>query len=386
MKILHLADLHIGRYFNGLSLLADQTHVLEQILKLAKAKAPDVIVIAGDVYDRAVPREDAVKVYNDFLTRLVTLGRKTLIISGNHDSPERLGVLSTLLEHHGLYIEGEARRPLRCIHIPDEEGVVEFYLMPYRDTLSLKATYDLMSLREDRKVYERILHETVRRTANRKVLVYHGFVTPGGEGGAMESDSERILAVGGHDHIPGILFKDFHYVALGHLHAPQWVESGKIRYAGSPLKYSFSEEHHRKSVSLVHLDGAGNVEVEELPLTPLHDVVTVRGRFEDLMNGAPLPGATTDYLRVILEDQEEIPEPMLRLRSRFPHVLELLRERDLPKDVQGEADYDLIRRKDVKELFKDYYRQRNDREMDAAKEAIVDEAIRIQEERRHATD
>lgn len=371
MKILHVADLHIGRYFNGISLLEDQQDMLSKLLSVVKEEKPQVVIIAGDLYDRSIPREDAVKVTDDFLTKLSKLCTKNLIITGNHDSHERVGFLSGLLEAQGILVENEVRRPLRCITLEDEHGPVEFYLFPYRDTAILKSIYDLTSFRDDSMVYERIFKESRKRTKHRKVLVYHGFVAGSAKEDVEESESERILSVGGHDYIKTSVFSDFHYVALGHLHKPQWVEKDRIRYAGSPMKYSFSEENHKKSISIVELGADGEVEVREIPLRAEKDVVTLTGHFHDLMNGS-YEGNPNDYIRVMLEDQEEILDPMKRLKDRFPNILELRKKREETEIFQEQADFKMLEKNDVTELFQDFYRMKNDREL--TKEKI--EALR----------
>lgn len=378
MRILHMADLHIGRYFNGMSLLQDQRDMLKKIIDVIREENPDVVIIAGDIYDRSVPREDAVRVYDEFLTELVTLEKKNILITGNHDSHERVGFLNTLLEDKGLIIEGAVKRPLRCITLQDEFGLVEIYLFPYRDTANLKTIYDLESFRDDSMVYDRIFRESVRKNQNRKILVYHGFVAGSGREDVLESASERIISVGWHDFIKTDVFSDFNYVALGHLHNPQWVVDGRIRYAGSPIKYSFSEENHKKSLSIIDLDGEGKVTLKEIPLIPAKDVVTLEGFFNDIMNGS-YAGNPEDYMRIILKDKEEILEPMMRLRVKFPNILELQRLRDKEELKNDYVDYSIIQDKDITKLFVDFYALKNDREIDEESLQVIDEVVKEME-------
>lgn len=375
MKIIHLADLHIGKYFNGISLLEDQKEMLSTLLQVIRQEKPQVVIIAGDIYDRSIPREDAVKVYDRFLTELSRLELKTLLITGNHDSHERVGFLNTLLEDKGLLVEGNVQRPLRCITLKDEFGPVEFYLFPYRDTANLKTIYELETFREDNKVYARIFTESVKKNNHRKVLVYHGFVAGSSREEMVESTSERILSVGGHDFIPRDVFAPFHYVALGHLHSPQWVQPGKIRYAGSPMKYSFSEEKHKKSISVIDLNEAGQVSLTEIPLVPKKDVVTLEGTFNELMN-LEYPGNPEDYIRVVLKDKEEILEPMMRLRTKFPNILELSRERDREEILNNYSDFSILQSSDMAKLFTDFYQLKNDREIPEEHLALLKEFVR----------
>lgn len=378
MKILHVADLHIGRYFNGVSLLADQKEMLDQIISAIKEEDPQVVIIAGDIYDRSIPREDAVKVNDGFLTELVKLGKKNILITGNHDSHERVGFLNSLLEDKGLMVENNVKRPLRCITLKDEYGPVEIYLFPYRDTANLKTIYELETFRDDTLVYERIFKESVKKNSNRKVLVYHGFVAGSNKEEVAESESERILSVGGHDYIRTNVFEPFNYVALGHLHKPQWVVEGKIRYSGSPMKYSFSEENHKKSISIIELSEEGTVSLKEIPLMPKKDVVTIQGTFNEIMN-MDYPGNPEDYIRVILKDNEEILEPMMRLRVKFPNILELQRERDQNRILNEYKDYSIIQKKDITKLFRDFYRLKNDRDIEEGNLDVIRELVETME-------
>lgn len=378
MKILHVADLHIGRYFNGVSLLADQKEMLDQIINVIKEEDPQVVIIAGDIYDRSIPREDAVKVNDGFLTELVKLGKKNILITGNHDSHERVGFLNSLLEDKGLMVENNVKRPLRCITLKDEYGPVEIYLFPYRDTANLKTIYELETFRDDTLVYERIFKESVKKNSNRKVLVYHGFVAGSSKEEVVESESERILSVGGHDYIRTNVFEPFNYVALGHLHNPQWVVEGKIRYSGSPMKYSFSEEKHKKSISIIELSEEGAISLKEVPLIPKKDVVTVQGTFNEIMN-MDYPGNPEDYIRVILKDTEEILEPMMRLRVKFPNILELQRERDQNKILNEYKDYSIIQKKDITKLFRDFYKLKNDRDIEESNLDVIRELVEAME-------
>jgi len=285
-----------------------------------------------------------------------------------------VGFLSSLLEDKGLTVENNVKRPLRCITLKDEFGPVEFYLFPYRDTANLKTIYELESFRDDTLVYERIFKESVKKNANRKVLVYHGFVAGSGREDVAESESERILSVGGHDFIRTTVFEPFHYVALGHLHKPQWVVEGKIRYSGSPMKYSFSEENHRKSITIIELDEEGKADLKEIPLHPVKDVVTLEGSFNEIMN-MDYQGNHEDYIRVILKDKEEILEPMMRLRTKFPNILELQRARDQKEILSEYADYSIIQKKDMTKLFKDFYKLKNDREIEESNLEIIRELV-----------
>ncbi len=223
-------------------------------------------------------------------------------------------------------------------------------------------------------VYERIFKESRKVNSNRKVLVYHGFVAGSAKDEMEESDSERLLSVGGHDYIKSSVFEGFHYVALGHLHKAQWVERGRIRYSGSPMKYSFSEENHNKSVSLITLSAEGTVEVSEIPIYTQRDVVTLEGHFTELMN-LQYEGNPEDYIRVFLKDQEEILDPMMRLRSKFPNILELRKKREEENLFNEQAEFSMIQQNDVTALFRDFYKLKNEREMDENAAALFKEIL-----------
>ncbi len=275
-------------------------------------------------------------------------------------------------------VENNVKRPLRCITLKDEYGPVEIYLFPYRDTANLKTIYELETFRDDTLVYERIFKESVKKNSNRKVLVYHGFVAGSNKEEVAESESERILSVGGHDYIRTNVFEPFNYVALGHLHKPQWVVEGKIRYSGSPMKYSFSEENHKKSISIIELSEEGTVSLKEIPLMPKKDVVTIQGTFNEIRN-MDYPGNPEDYIRVILKDNEEILEPMMRLRVKFPNILELQRERDQNRILNEYKDYSIIQKKDITKLFRDFYRLKNDRDIEEGNLDVIRELVETME-------
>lgn len=378
MKIIHLADLHLGKYFNGVSLLEDQSYILDKVLKIIEKENPDVVIMAGDIYDRSVPREDAVKVYNKFITKASKLSKNNLIIAGNHDSAERLSVLNSLLKGHGLIIEGNVKDPLRMITIDHKDGPVDFYFFPYKDTSVLKAIFDLKDVKGDSNVYEKIIERSLIDNDHRKVMIYHGFVLPSSDEAKEDiatSDSERFLSVGGHEYIKASVFNDFDYVALGHLHKPQWVVENKIRYSGSILKYSFSEKNHKKSISIIELGNDGSVLLREEPLVPLRDVIEIEGSFTDLMNEVHLE-STDDFVKVSLLGDEEILDPMNRLRNVYPNVIELERKREIRGVTTDSVDSLSIKNKDVRKLFTDFYKEKNGKEMEKETSKMFDEILK----------
>jgi len=361
MRILHTADWHLGKALHGLSLLEDQAHVLDQILDLARELQPDAMILAGDVYDRSVPPGPAVELFSETLERIRRdLQLPVLLVAGNHDSPERLAFAHGILAESGIFVAGRFSPGAPPVSLGDEQGPIDFHLLPYLHPLQVRTALAHDSL-ATHDTATRAALETLRphlRSGARHVAVAHAFVA-GGE----ESESERPLTVGGSGAVPSSLFEPFQFTALGHLHAPQQIGSPRLRYAGSPLKYSFSEVHHRKSVSLVELDAAGNVSVEAVALNPRRDVRIVEGKLDDLLAESPEPASREDYLLARLTDTTALLDPMGRLRERYPNLLQI--ERPL---LQRSGEDASLRREDLKQddlsLFRAFFQQVTGEELD----------------------
>ena len=317
MRFIHTADWHLGRLFHGLHLTGDQEHVLEQLVALVRDTRPDALVVAGDVYDRAVPPPDAVNLLDHVLSEVVLgVGVPVVMIAGNHDSAERLGFASRILTDRGVHLFGTPTHPCGRVVLRDEHGPVHFYALPYADPAVMRATLGEADVSTHQDAMDACLRR-VREThpaGERAVLVGHAFVA-GGE----ESESERTLSIGGADRVDAASLAGFDYVALGHLHRPQALAGGRVRYSGSLLKYSFSEAPHVKGVHVVEIGADGNCKVEDVPLTPRHDVRRLRGRFEDLLG--PAQGNADDYLMVELEDEGPVLDAAPRLREVYPNLL-----------------------------------------------------------------
>ncbi|MCL2343008.1 MAG: exonuclease SbcCD subunit D [Firmicutes bacterium] len=306
MKFLHIADLHIGKSVNGFSMLEEQRHAFAQILARIETEQPAAVLIAGDVYDRALPGTEAVGVFDDFLTALADTGAAVLLISGNHDSPERLDFASRLLQEKKLYLCGSFDGDMQKVTLPDAYGAVNFWLLPF-------VKYDAVGA---------ALEAADIATGARNVLVSHQFYTRAGLI-PLRSESE-LNPVGGLDAADAALLTRFDYAALGHLHGAQSLGEAKIRYAGSPVKYSFSEWRQEKSVTLVELREKGNLTLTALPLAPLHDMREIKGKLETLISPEIASLADReDYLRVILTDEEELADPVGKLRSVYPNLMSL---------------------------------------------------------------
>lgn len=385
MKFLHTADLHIGKKIFEQSLLEDQKYILDRIYEVAVEERVDAVVIAGDVYDRAVPSAEAVALLDDFLTRLVSKKIPVLLISGNHDSAERVSFAERILEGQGLYIAGTYREPPRTVVLEDEYGPVSFVLLPFVKSAvvgeeSAAQTMEYM-----------LAHTPMTWNANnRAVLITHFFVT-GTDGEQPElSDSEDTSSVGGLDSVPSSLFANFSYVALGHIHKPQHMGGGRIYYAGSPLKYSFSEWRTPKSVNIVELGTEKRPVVRRVPLKPLHDMRCIRGKLEELIaaetveenrSGAGACSGIEDYLQVTLTDTEELVDPIGTLRSVYPNVLQIVLEKNQRASGEEYESRLIGKRKGIEELFSDFYELLQGEPMDEKRREIVHEVAETVKER-----
>lgn len=321
MRFIHTADWHIGRLFHNLSLLDDQVHVLEQLLGLLADTRAEALVVAGDVYDRAVPPADAVRLLDEVIARITRdCAVPVIMIAGNHDSPERLGFGSELLAKQGFHVRGPLEPGLSPVVLSDPWGEVRFYPIPYAEPAVVRSRLGENGVHNHDAAMAALAGRIRGKGfAGRNVAIAHSFLT-GGE----TSDSERPLTVGGTGNVSVDRFSGFDYVALGHLHRPQEVTGG-VRYSGSLLKYSFSEAGQEKSVTLVEMDAAGRCRTELFPLTPKRDMRIVEGAFETLLQGPGAGESREDYLLVRLSDKKAILDPMGRLREVYPNVLHLER-------------------------------------------------------------
>jgi DNA repair protein SbcD/Mre11 len=322
MRFIHTADWHLGRQFHGVSLIEDQRHVLAQLVDLARAANVDAFVIAGDVFDRAMPAPEAVALLDECLSELVLgLGIPVVMIAGNHDSGQRLGFASGMLAKAGLHVFGECAATPGTVAVPTPSGPGYFVALPYAEPALVREASGVASLQTHDQAMAWLTAQarTAIPAGERSVCVAHCFVV-GGE----ESESERPLSVGGAVAVPADCFAGFSYVALGHLHRPQAI-GARVHYSGSLLKYSFSEIPHVKSVNLVELDAAGVPSIERLPLAPLRDLRRVDGDLASLLAG-PAPGEhREDFLLVRLTDSRELLDPMRRLREVYPNLLQIER-------------------------------------------------------------
>ena len=354
MKFLHLSDLHIGKRVNEYSMLEDQEYILKEILRISDDEAPDGIIIAGDVYDKSVPSAEAVQLLDEFLSALASRGLKTFIISGNHDSAERVSFGARLMALGGIHIAPVYDGEVKPIVMKDAHGSVNVYLLPFIKPIHVRrfteeevVSYtDAMAIAVDKMGID---------TSERNILVTHQFVT-----GATRSDSEEI-SVGGTDNVDGAVFDGFDYVALGHIHRPQSCGDERIRYCGTPLKYSFSEAGDKKSVTVVELGAKGDLKIRTVPLVPLRDMVEIKGLYNDIMQKDFYEGTTyrEDYVHVTLTDEEDVVNAMSKLRTVYHNLMKLdydnTRTRS-SKEIQAAEE---IEKKSHLQLFEEFYEMQN---------------------------
>lgn len=378
MKLFHLSDLHLGKRVYERSLVEDQRNALNKIAELVANEKPDAVMIAGDVYDRSMPSEEAVALFDDFLYELSCLNTKVLIISGNHDSAERLGFGGRIMNRSGVFLSPEFNRAnyervLKPVVLNDEYGEVNFYMLPYISPAVVRAVQD-SEISGWNEMAESVFSDMHIDPSKRNILIAHQFVT-----GAKRCDSERV-SVGGADNIDYEVFEPFDYVALGHLHGKQRISRDAVRYCGSPLKYSFSEVSHQKSVTVVNFGEKGDVRISELPLdAPLHDWRDIKGRFDDIVSGE----ASDDYIRVILTDETDKINAMNRLREVFPNIMAMEYENRralAEKQFTAIANSEKLRPVD---MFAEFYKQQRGAELSSEQMKIVTEIFsEIEEEAR----
>lgn len=377
MKLLHLSDLHLGKRVNEVSMLDDQAFILQQILGIIDEAQPDAVLIAGDVYDKSVPSAEAVTLFDDFLVKLSKRKLPVLVISGNHDSPERLSFGSRLLDASGIHISPVYNGVIRPIVLHDAYGPVSFWVLPFLKPAHVKRFFpedDIESYTDACRAA--VSHMDIDRSA-RNILLTHQFVT-----GAQTCESEE-LSVGGTDNVDASIFDCFDYVALGHIHNPQNIGSNRIRYCGTPLKYSFSEAAHQKSVTLVTLGEKGELHLELYPLRPKHDLREIRGSFAEVTDRTFYTNTPTDdYLHVILTDEDDVPEAVGKLRLIYPNLMKLSYDNTRTREdnvIDAASD---VQRKTPLELFEELYELQNNQAMSEEQRKFTQDLIEsIWEER-----
>ena len=366
MKLLHLSDLHLGKRVNEVSILDDQNYILHQILEITDAEHPDAVVIAGDVYDKSVPSGEAVTLFDWFLVALAKRRVPVLLISGNHDSPERLAFGNRLLDTSGIHISPVYSGEVRPITLQDEHGPVHFWLLPFLKPAHVKRFFPDEPIESHTDACRAAITQMNVDFSARNVLVTHQFVT-----GASTCESEE-LSVGGSDNVDASVFDGFDYVALGHIHGPQNIDSSRIRYCGTPLKYSFSEAAHHKSVTVVSLGEKGDLSLQLCPLYPKHDLREIRGSFASVTDREFYANTDTDdYLHIILTDEEDVPEAVGKLRRIYPNLMKLSYDNARTRDSLRPEETADVEHLSPMELFARFFEAQNGRPMTEEQVAFV---------------
>ena len=370
MKFVHLSDLHLGKRVNEYSMLEDQEYILTKIINIIDDEKPAGVIIAGDVYDKSIPSAEAVQMFDDFLTRLAKRNLQVFVISGNHDSPERMAFGSRLMDQSGIHISQVYDGKIASFAMQDEHGVVNIYMLPFVKPVHVKRFSD-----ESIESYTDAMRVAIGQMNvdqnTRNILITHQFVT-----GATRSDSEDI-SVGGSDNVDVAVFDCFDYVALGHIHSPQNCTSERVRYCGTPLKYSFSEAKDKKSVTIVELAEKGSLSVKTVPLVPMRDMVEIKGKYDEITLKSFYENTSyqEDYAHITLTDEEDIVDAIGKLRTVYHNLMKLdydnKRTRSVAQ-VHGAVD---VETKTPIELFSDFYELQNNQPMSDEQKAFVEKII-----------
>lgn len=377
MRFLHTSDWHLGRIFHGVHLTNDQAHLLNQFLECVQDTQPDAIVLAGDVYDRAVPPTEAIELLDDTLSQIILDYHVPIIlIAGNHDSPERLGFGNKLLSRQGLHVAGTLTGVPQPIILEDEHGPVYFLPFTYAEPALVRERLDEPEASDHEQALELMIRQALRQVPenSRKVAIAHAFIA-----GGLTTDSERPLSIGGSGMVSAAVFEPFHYTALGHLHNSQKAGAEHIRYPGSLMKYSFAEANQTKGINLVEINSQGDARIESLALSPKRDVRILEGYFQEILKNATSLGNSEDYLQIVLKDTDPILDAMGQLRSVFPNVLAIDRPHLSTASVLSGPTAD-HRKLSEKQLFASFFEQMTEQalteEQDVEFSGILEEVFR----------
>ncbi|MGL4655878.1 MAG: exonuclease SbcCD subunit D [Sarcina sp.] len=356
MKIFHTGDWHIGKLVNSFYMTEDQKYILDQLFEKIKTEKPDCVIIAGDIYDRSIPPVEAVDLLNETLNKIIfDLNTPVISIAGNHDSSERIGFGDKLYEKAGFYVSGELKKEVKKVVLEDEDGKVNFYLIPYADPYYVRQLFNDDEIKTHEDAVKKVIETISFNKEERNVAVFHGYVSKGAKK-IVESESEKRLSIGGTEVINSSIFKDFDYVALGHIHKRQRVDGDRIRYAGSLMKYSFSEMNNKVGVIETILNKDKSIESREIDFQLKRDFRELRGKLEDLISVEYSENQKKDdYIKVVLENNRDVVEPMQRLRGVYPNIMEL-RYEDVFKAIDLEEErLEGLKNKSPFELTVDFF-------------------------------
>jgi len=377
MKILHTADWHLGKSFNSYQLLVEQKQALLQLLEIIKTQKPEVVLLSGDIYDRSVPPADAVKLFDNIISEIILeLKTPVIAIAGNHDSPERIGFGSGLLQRQGLHITGSLSLPIKPVILSDDFGEIYFYPIPYTEPETLRYLTQNNEIKSHADVFDWILNhiKAIHPEGKRSILIGHAFVA---EAEGEDSDSERTLLVGGAAYVPSQIFEFFNYTALGHLHKPLSFLDGKVKYSGSLMKYSFSEAAYDKSVIMLEIAQNGNFTHERIKIIPQKEVRRVKGEIiqkEFILKDDSTP-QKEDFLEVSLLNTEIVANAMQIVQRAYPNTM-VLKWPELPKIMNTSrlTTEQVVSMSEI-ELFEDFYKNFTEKELDNDKKQVIKEVI-----------
>ena len=370
MRFLHLADLHLGKRVNGFSMIEDQKYVLKQVLNIIEEHNVQSVLMAGDIYDKSVPSAEAVLLLNDFLTELSKRGIITFVISGNHDSAERIGFGSDIMSQAGIHMAKPYNGKVEQVAVKDEFGEICVYMLPFIKPATVKHAHK----EEEIITYDDAMAVVMKNInldkSKRNILIAHQYVS-----GADRCESENIT-IGGIDEVYACHFKNFDYVALGHLHGPQHVHSENIRYAGTLLKYSFSEVHHHKKALIVDIGEKGEINYQKIGIKPLHDMRDLKGTYDELTAKTFYEDMNTeDYFHITLTDEEDKVNALALLRTIYPNIMKLDYDNQRTRQNQEVMLTEKMEEKSPLNLFEEFYEIQNNVPMTNEQKAFIEEMI-----------
>lgn len=375
MKILHLADLHIGKIIFEQSLLGDQEYMLNKIIEKIKEENIDAILIAGDVYDRSIPQADAIDLLDRFLNILIKeLKKKVFIIAGNHDSKERLGFGNKIFENEGLFISSKYEGKIKKVELQDEYGKLNIYMLPFIKPIEVKKYFDDETLSYDETIKKIIEKEDIDES-QRNIILTHQFVTSIGE--EVERTESEVLTLGGTDNVDISNYNKFDYVAIGHVHRPQRIGRDTARYAGTMLKYSFSEVNHKKTMPIIDFKEKGNIDIKLVELKPLRDMREIKGPIEKLIENYEEENAN-DYIRAIITNEEPVYDAIGQLRRIYPNVLKLeVQNSKILSNIEFKTEnLQKVKSKSEVELFNEFYKFQNNIELNVEQKNLIKEVVK----------
>ena len=378
MRILHLADLHLGKILQEQPLIEDQKYMLEEIIKKVQEENIEIILISGDIYDRSIPQTDAVDMLDYFLNKLIKdLKKQVFIISGNHDSKERLGFGNKIFENDGLYISSKYEGQIKKVELQDEYGKLNIYLLPFIKPVEVKKYFEDEILSYDETIKKIIEKENIDET-QRNIILTHQFVTCIGE--EVERTDSETISLGGIDNVDISNYDKFDYVAIGHVHRPQRIGRDTARYAGTMLKYSFSEVNHKKTIPIIDFKEKGNINIKLVELIPLRDMREIKGPIEELIKKENYKSTNTeDYIKAIITNEEPVYDAIGQIRKVYPNVLKLEIQNSkssVSQNDEKEKELQNIKNKSEVELFNEFYKFQNYTELNDEQTQVIENIVK----------